>query len=310
MLLRRSIIAIALMMLVFIGVIAALSLDNYFKEKNLDDFSPEKHKLYSYKIEGESNKKVLFIHGLAASSSFWQPVLSKLPDDTQALVPDLLGFGNSPKPIAEYDLDDHVAALRPLLESSDFLNGEPMIVVGHSMGTLIALQLAKEFPDKISGLVLISLPHFPTPESAKNTLKQVSWMHRGMITGNPILKTICYALHGRDFGFEESVWGLPANVINAGGQHNWHSVNGSLLNSVVNVDALALLNAVNQPIRFLHGSNDSVAPLHNLEVLLSEVGRQKDLYVVDGAVHSFPLSYPMLVVDEIDRVITRTENMR
>src|SRR5713226_2084658 len=58
-----------------------------------------------------SGPRVLYLHGLGASSRYWQRVVDASPPHL-AVRPDLLGFGRSPKPPeACYDVDCHLATL-------------------------------------------------------------------------------------------------------------------------------------------------------------------------------------------------------
>jgi len=58
---------------------------------------------------------VVALHGLGASSAYWDPLAQHLPDH-RVVAPDALGFGRSPAPEdSPYDLDAHLEGLRPLL---------------------------------------------------------------------------------------------------------------------------------------------------------------------------------------------------
>src|SRR5207244_6058182 len=54
---------------------------------------------------------VVLLHGLAGSHRFWRPVARGLASRYRVIVPDLLGFGASPRPPGGYGPDDHVAAV-------------------------------------------------------------------------------------------------------------------------------------------------------------------------------------------------------
>jgi pimeloyl-ACP methyl ester carboxylesterase len=70
---------------------------------------------------------------------------------------DLLGFGNSPKPNwIDYNVDDHANAV---INSIYKLRvSSPVIIVGHSMGCLVAVRIAKLRPDLVKHLVLFEMP--------------------------------------------------------------------------------------------------------------------------------------------------------
>ena len=58
-----------------------------------------------YLESGSSKKTLVLVHGLGASSERWQYVLPFFESDFHVIVPDLIGFGYSDKPIADYTID-------------------------------------------------------------------------------------------------------------------------------------------------------------------------------------------------------------
>jgi pimeloyl-ACP methyl ester carboxylesterase len=65
-------------------------------------------------------------------------------DTRSVVVPDLLGFGRSPKPdTSAYDIDAHLAAIREYVPSGS-------TVVGHSVGAVLAAALAAREPELLA----------------------------------------------------------------------------------------------------------------------------------------------------------------
>jgi pimeloyl-ACP methyl ester carboxylesterase len=101
---------------------------------------------------------VLFVHGLGATSNFFQLQADALSDRFQVIRPDLEGAGRSPVhgPIS---ISSHAEDLAALL---DALGVPSAAVVAHSMGTLVARDLAQRFPGKVSSLALLGAVREPT----------------------------------------------------------------------------------------------------------------------------------------------------
>lgn len=95
---------------------------------------------------------VLLIHGNCSSSGFWEPLLRHLPQDWRIVAPDLRGYGASPALAvdATRGVRDFADDLAPLLTSFD----RPAVVVGHSLGGGVAMQLLLDHPTSIAALVL------------------------------------------------------------------------------------------------------------------------------------------------------------
>lgn len=93
---------------------------------------------------------LLFLHGVGGSHAVWDRQLPYFnARGHRAMAWDQPGYGG--KPLVEpYDLERIGAALRDVLESL----GEPVVLVGHSMGGFIAQEGYARFPQLIKALVL------------------------------------------------------------------------------------------------------------------------------------------------------------
>lgn len=104
-------------------------------------------------IDSGSGPVVLFIHGILGSQQQWSRLVDVMDDDHRVVVPDLFGHGESAKPLGDYSLSAHAAAMRDLL---DHLGVDRVTLVGHSLGGGIAMQFFYLFPERVERLVLVS----------------------------------------------------------------------------------------------------------------------------------------------------------
>jgi pimeloyl-ACP methyl ester carboxylesterase len=98
---------------------------------------------------------LMFLHGFGSAIAQWHANLVPLSQSHTVYALDLLGFGASEKAAAPYRVELWVDQVY------DFWRtwvGQPVILVGHSLGALVALTTAIAHPDMIRGLVLITLP--------------------------------------------------------------------------------------------------------------------------------------------------------
>jgi N-formylmaleamate deformylase len=98
---------------------------------------------------------VLLLHGLYDRWEVWQPLIAALNDSVSIIAPDLRGHARSSHPEAGYTLPDYADDIARLI---DALELETPILVGHSLGALIALSVAAENPGRAGGLVMIDPP--------------------------------------------------------------------------------------------------------------------------------------------------------
>lgn len=105
----------------------------------------------SYRDEG-SGPVLLLLHGIAGSGRAWREVLPDLARDHRVIAPDLLGHGESAKPIGDYSLGAYASGIRDLL---GVLGVERATIVGQSFGGGVAMQLAYQHPELCERLVLV-----------------------------------------------------------------------------------------------------------------------------------------------------------
>ena len=101
----------------------------------------------------------LFLHGVENDGSFWNQTAFAVASRNHAVALDLLGFGQSPKPAdIPYTVDDHIASIELTLDSLLRDPDEPLTIVGHSLGGIIAAAFARRHPNRVTRLVLFSVP--------------------------------------------------------------------------------------------------------------------------------------------------------
>ena len=112
---------------------------------------------------GEEPIQVVAFPGWMRTVSDFESVLHGLP----ALAVDIPGFGgvHAPPPTA-WSTADYAQALLPVLEQLP----DPVVVLGHSFGGRIALQLAATRPELIRALVLTAFPSF-VPVQLRNPVR-------------------------------------------------------------------------------------------------------------------------------------------
>src|SRR5690606_27385156 len=108
---------------------------------------------------GNGNVVVVLVHGLASKSQIWMPLVKILDKSKYRIISyDLLGFGSSPKPSHNaYSTQEHAKALYHSLRK-DLPNNKKIILVGHSMGCIVATYLSYTYRTLAKSLVLYQPP--------------------------------------------------------------------------------------------------------------------------------------------------------
>jgi cis-3-alkyl-4-acyloxetan-2-one decarboxylase len=129
-------------------------------------------------IDVGRGQPIILLHGIGRTGQTWQRVVEGLASAGCRVVAfDLLGFGASPKPNwPQYDIDDHARAVIAGVER--LRAQQPVILVGHSMGCLVAVRVARLRPDLVKHLVLYQMPLIEgLPEKRRYRL-QLSFYNR------------------------------------------------------------------------------------------------------------------------------------
>ncbi len=108
------------------------------------------------KVDKGTGTPLVLLHGLGNNHKSWSYVLEHLDyKKWRVIVVDLLGFGDAPKPDVEYSPKDHSDAI---IATLDELGIKQAVVAGHSMGSLIAIDLAARHKGRVKRLALLGAP--------------------------------------------------------------------------------------------------------------------------------------------------------
>ncbi|HEV2991844.1 MAG TPA: alpha/beta hydrolase [Candidatus Angelobacter sp.] len=102
---------------------------------------------------GQPNgRTVVLFHGMNFFGEYWAGTIDVLrKQGFRVVVPDQIGFGRSSKPVIPYNFHDMALNTRRLLQH---LNISKAIIIGHSMGGMLAARFAASYPDLTERAVL------------------------------------------------------------------------------------------------------------------------------------------------------------
>lgn len=124
----------------------------------------------SYRVIGQGQPVVL-IHGVGLTKDMWGGQVVGLAQHFQVIVYDMLGHGDSPRPAVDTDLAGYADQLRELL---DHLGLPQAMVIGFSMGGLVARAFALHHPQRIGALVVLNSVFNRSPEQRAGVIARTA----------------------------------------------------------------------------------------------------------------------------------------
>jgi len=110
------------------------------------------------KTRGQGEPTFVLLHGFGASQYSWQAAFESLSQEGRVIAYDRPAFGLTERPLAwegenPYGLQAQVDLLVALL---DHFNIQQAVLVGHSAGGTVAMQMALQHPQRVAGLILVA----------------------------------------------------------------------------------------------------------------------------------------------------------
>lgn len=243
-----------------------------------------------------SGQTVVLLHGFLSSSRYWSKVSELLEQDYKVIAIDLLGFGDSPKPRrSKYDYQAHIDAINRTLAEQNIT--VPFMLVGHSMGALIALRYSIIHEERVQRLMLVNMPIMLGKRELRREIFGNSKLHR----------------FGLEFGLHHVTWAvfrsmyklrwLPRRVRQRLSEndyffrHNASSRIRSFYNVIGSTQVIDDLAKVKVPAEMLSGIEDRAIYLRNLKerIILSPMIQ----HAVYATGHHIPCRMPERIVEKI-----------
>jgi pimeloyl-ACP methyl ester carboxylesterase len=211
---------------------------------------------------------VLLVHGIGVSGRYFAPLVHALSGTHHVTVPDLPGFGSSSRPRPALSIIEQAIALETALHLKDRTG---LVVLGHSMGSQVATELAARNPGLARGLILIG----PVTEPPAHPVRQFWRLMRDL----PREPARINAVVLRDYV--------------RGGVRSF----ASTLPRMLEYPLAERLSAVSAPLVLMRGEHDPISSLPFLHRLAAAAPGGARVVQIPGAAHVAMTVRPDLVAD-------------
>ena len=257
---------------------------------------------------GEAKPPLIIVHGLYGASDNWVTIAKMLSEHFEVYLIDQRNHGRSPH-APEHTYNAMKEDLREFMDSQGI---EKAVLVGHSMGGKTVMFFAKDYPERISSLVVVDIApkSYATPDEA--SLKTID--HRKIIA----------AMHGVDFSAIASRQQVEEELANSITQDrvrqflmkNLHRNKDNTFRWSLNVDALernmpGILEGMNQkdfekgngivgfPVLFVRGANSQYILDEDIDNIILTIFPYAELVTIPNAGHWVHAEQPKLLVKNL-----------
>lgn len=235
---------------------------------------------------------VVFIHGWAASHRFWKYQIPHFKRNYQVVTYDLRGHGESDKPSKGYTVNEQTQDLELLLEG---LNIENPVLVGHSLGGMIALEYALKAPNNLRALVIVGASAHPVASRRRSfQFTLLSWLIR--ISRNRASKYTQKEIFAPNVDPELVDW------VNTESLRTPTHVILQILKSVKKFDVMNRLQEIKVPTVLVKGEYDTVVESSDLREMQERLPDARQ-FIIDNAGHNCMLEQPSLFNPKLEHFL-------
>jgi 3-oxoadipate enol-lactonase len=228
-----------------------------------------------YFTERGSGSPLLLVHGLMVSGDMFAPVLDRFAANHRVIVPDLRGHGRSRALPPPYTAQRLAADLSALLEH---LGVASTAVLGYSQGGAIAQQLALDWPQQCSRLVLGCTYAFNMATPREQLEGHVApFLVR--VLGPRRFAQLGVSLGAKELSKERAEW-----LVNLMADQD-RTLMVTAWKETMAFDSRRRLAEIACPTLVIAGADDQAVPMHHAKMLHEGI-RGSQLVVIEGAGHT------------------------
>lgn len=240
----------------------------------------------SYISHGETEPTLVFLHYFGGAAMSWKWVIQHLQNDFRCIAIDLPGFGKCP-PLENPSLEDYGKYLLQALTELDFHN---FVLIGHSMGGKIALQIALNASQNTLQQIILIAPSPPTiepmPEEEKRRLLENHPGEQNAMTTVNSATRIPLPEDRRSLA-------LQTHMQAADSAWRWWLQTG-MQHSIADD-----LDQIHVPVTAIASADDPVIPFNTIQHDVVELVPHLRLIKLNGVGHLMPLEVPEKIAEII-----------
>ena len=237
---------------------------------------------------------LVLIHGVGLRLEAWLNQLNELAQHFTVYAVDMPGHGGSELFPECHDISDYTDVIAGWIQNDI---ATPAVIVGHSMGSMIALNLAIRYPNECAGVVALNSVFRRSEEAKKAVLSRVAQIKQSITADNvtaPVKRWFDFPLRGEDIQNAQlcSEWLSKASLDGYRQAYEVFCFNDG--------PADEDLTSLTVPALFATGRGDPNSTAKMSEAM-AELCPQGSVYIVEDARHMAPMTH----ADELNPIIIK-----
>lgn len=242
--------------------------------------------------EKPSAPMLILVHGLYASSHWWDFFAPSLQTDYTVITPDLSGMGNSGIR-DEYSFGQYAREVLAIMDAEATEN-QPIVIAGHSFGSNVVTLAANEYGERLAGMIGID-PLLGVPPQLDLSKKEVKYF-----SSHAEAKAAYKLIPNQPNAIPEMVSYLAEHAVQESAE-GWHFIGDVELLAKFQNDMSAAMNE-QVPSAIIHAGDSMVFPKPAADYFRDQVPFVK-MFAVENAGHHLFLDQPTAFVDVLRSTI-------
>ena len=233
-------------------------------------------------VSGKGPPDLLCLHGLVDRLEIWDRIAKPLSERGRLIRIDQRGHGESDAPPGPYRREDLAADVVSVIEH---FGSTRAVLVGHSMGGIVAMTTALAHPERVAGLVLIGT-------ASQSKQKVAEWYERIALAGE----------RDGSAGLAHAIYGEKTRKVVSGDAQGIAHVTRAL-KSLYSDPLTPKLAQIRCPVLLLVGEKDPMGP--KASVIIAEELPDAQLEVIPDCGHWIHVEQPEAVLKAFDAWLPR-----
>ena len=243
---------------------------------------------------------MVFLHGNMASSQWWQPLLECAQNKTgqEALLIDLRGCGKSPywKSDGDLSLEDLAEDLSQCMVEN-LAPSDDFVLVGHSLGGLLAAKLASQYKERVAGLYLLD----PVGPHGVQFSDEMYAAIDAMKADRSLTETVIHStIYNAQLGLEFK------NQITDDAFKAVQNIGSEVLGVLKNVDLSEDMKSISAKTLLCWGEKDTIIPKEDVQVYLDFI-KNSCFEEIQNQGHCWNVEDPKAMFDHLSSFIDSLE---